>query len=322
MKEVKYQTFIDEENKKKILSVLADGEKDWKTIKELTGFADSVLARHLKELEEAGLITTRIDKSDRRKKIYSLSSQGVENIMSLAYALFFFNHINYRFYEVLKKCAKDFTKKDEWFKEWFLNLGWEMTTAAKKNLLGPYFEGFYMFSKTRQSYLQKIKDHPIIAEIEKRKTDDLLREGIESLRHMVKRVKMEKRLIETGDLDRIRKEVGLKNYHEDLSKLSIERLQAEMGILEELKNLEGIGPIVRSIEKEVEKRLEEEYEEFKEEIKNTYKERLKEINNWPSIHWNNNSHSNLAAKEGCNQETLKRLIRKTDNWPNTDHKPL
>jgi len=78
---VRYQEEIDKENKKKILQVIyAENGTDWKRLKEETGFADSVLAKHIKELEKTGLIRTEIDEVDRRKKKYYINEEGIKQI--------------------------------------------------------------------------------------------------------------------------------------------------------------------------------------------------------------------------------------------------
>jgi len=62
-----------DENQKKIILLLADGPRTWKELLNLTGFARGTLAKHLKRLLDKGLITERIDKKDRRIKIYELN---------------------------------------------------------------------------------------------------------------------------------------------------------------------------------------------------------------------------------------------------------
>lgn len=60
--------------KKKILNLLSQGEKTGKEIRKKTGKAKSTISVHLTDLEETGLIEEKVDPSDERKKIYSLTA--------------------------------------------------------------------------------------------------------------------------------------------------------------------------------------------------------------------------------------------------------
>lgn len=59
--------------KRVIISLLKEKERDWRELKEILGLSDSVLAKHIKDLEKMRILQTKIDPSDRRKKIYSLN---------------------------------------------------------------------------------------------------------------------------------------------------------------------------------------------------------------------------------------------------------
>jgi|Deesub1362B_J571_1020462.scaffolds.fasta_scaffold02272_9 DNA-binding MarR family transcriptional regulator len=94
MSEVKYQREIDKENKNRILQALYVEEgADWKKLKEITGFADSVLAKHIKQLEKLGLIRTEIDRRDRRKKRYYVNKEGIEQLHEDLLGLWFFTKL-------------------------------------------------------------------------------------------------------------------------------------------------------------------------------------------------------------------------------------
>ena len=68
------------DTKKKILELLVIKERDWKGLKKELGVSDPVLAKHIRELEEKGLIRTEISRKDRRKKIYKINEEGFKAI--------------------------------------------------------------------------------------------------------------------------------------------------------------------------------------------------------------------------------------------------
>ncbi|RLI80314.1 hypothetical protein DRP07_09280 [Archaeoglobales archaeon] len=70
-----------EENLKKILLHLSENPKTWKDLLELTGFARGTLAKYLKKLLDKGQISERIDRRDRRVKIYSITDAGREFLL-------------------------------------------------------------------------------------------------------------------------------------------------------------------------------------------------------------------------------------------------
>ncbi|MBE8540400.1 MarR family transcriptional regulator [Geoglobus acetivorans] len=65
-------------NRTKIYSLIAEGPKTWKELIEGTGLSKSVLASHLQELEDDGLIISEIDPKDRRVKIYKINPEAME----------------------------------------------------------------------------------------------------------------------------------------------------------------------------------------------------------------------------------------------------
>ncbi len=65
---------IESPVKKKILHLLSHEEKTGKEIREKLGKAKSTISVHLSDLENAGLIEEKINPTDERKKIYSISA--------------------------------------------------------------------------------------------------------------------------------------------------------------------------------------------------------------------------------------------------------
>ncbi|AIY90412.1 ArsR/SmtB family transcription factor [Geoglobus acetivorans] len=68
------------DSKRKILQLLASGEKTWAELKMKTKLSDPVLAKHLKDLLKIGLIEEKIDREDRRKKIYTLNFEKLKEL--------------------------------------------------------------------------------------------------------------------------------------------------------------------------------------------------------------------------------------------------
>ena len=65
-------------NRTKIYSLIAEGPKTWRELLEETGLSKSVLASHLQELEDEGLIISETDPKDRRVKIYKIRPDALE----------------------------------------------------------------------------------------------------------------------------------------------------------------------------------------------------------------------------------------------------
>ncbi|MDD1723681.1 MAG: ArsR family transcriptional regulator, partial [Methanospirillum sp.] len=68
---------IDSQVKKKILQLLGEKEILFDEIVELCGKAKSTISVHVRDLENAGLISSRPDPADNRRKILSLTSDPI-----------------------------------------------------------------------------------------------------------------------------------------------------------------------------------------------------------------------------------------------------
>lgn len=66
---------IDSPVRSKILSILKDGELNFDQIVELSGKAKSTVSVHLKKLVNEGIINSKTDPKDSRKKIFFISSE-------------------------------------------------------------------------------------------------------------------------------------------------------------------------------------------------------------------------------------------------------
>lgn len=66
---------IDDDVKIKIMHSLRDSERSFEGIANSAGRAKSTMSRHLKKLERNGLISSRRDHKDKRKKIYKCESK-------------------------------------------------------------------------------------------------------------------------------------------------------------------------------------------------------------------------------------------------------
>ncbi|PWR74711.1 4-vinyl reductase [Methanospirillum lacunae] len=68
---------IDSLIKRRILKIIADGEISFDEIVSLTGKAKSTISVHLRDLETAGLISSRPDPVDHRKRLISMNSEPI-----------------------------------------------------------------------------------------------------------------------------------------------------------------------------------------------------------------------------------------------------
>ncbi len=66
---------IDSPIRIKILSLLREKERKFDEIVELSGKAKSTISEHLKKLSEEGIIDSRVDPEDARKKIFFIESE-------------------------------------------------------------------------------------------------------------------------------------------------------------------------------------------------------------------------------------------------------
>ncbi|MEM1513335.1 MAG: metalloregulator ArsR/SmtB family transcription factor [Candidatus Thermoplasmatota archaeon] len=80
MKDDKFLKCIADENRRKILKFLGEGEKCVNEISEFTGIEQSLVSHHLKMLRDCGLVKTR---QDGKKIIYSLSDDKIYNILKM-----------------------------------------------------------------------------------------------------------------------------------------------------------------------------------------------------------------------------------------------
>lgn len=68
---------LDEFKKNSIIRpLLKYGEMTYKDLKEETGFWDERLSNYIRELEDEGLIKSRMNRSDRRSRIYCLGTES------------------------------------------------------------------------------------------------------------------------------------------------------------------------------------------------------------------------------------------------------
>ncbi len=141
----RYHKDVDEKNKDKIRLVLSSGDKDWGALKEGTGLSDSVLSKHLKQLEDKEEISVGIDKKDKRKKIYTINKLGLKAVKKELMALEVYIYLDSRFINLMERVNREELSRMEANEKWFKDIGYLVVTAMSKDkeFLRAFLKGIY-----------------------------------------------------------------------------------------------------------------------------------------------------------------------------------
>jgi len=166
---LKYQKDISDENKRKIISCLLNGPKDWKSLLEYTKLSKATLAAHIKELEELGLIITEIDKKDRRKKIYRLNEKYSEQRDILLTTVGLSNQLGKYLFKGLFQFSTDEEKVIKFLKDFEILIGKAILSSL---ILGePYLSVSINAVKELIDFFQ---DEGVRRELDRKNLNDLL----------------------------------------------------------------------------------------------------------------------------------------------------
>lgn len=141
----KYQKDVDEKSKDKIRLVLSSGDKDWRALKEGTELSDSVLSKHLKQLEESFLLYVVIDKKDKGKEIYTINELGLQTLKEELMALEVYTHLDSKFISLIERVNHGEISHEEANKTWLKNMGYLLINAMSKDkeFLRAFLKGLY-----------------------------------------------------------------------------------------------------------------------------------------------------------------------------------
>ncbi len=142
----RYQRDVDERSKDRIRLVLSSGDKDWRALKEGTGLSDSVLSKHLKQLEDKEEISVGIDKKDKRKKIYSINEPGLQKIKKELVALKVYTELDAVFINLMERFDCGELSWEETRDIWFKRMGYLVVNAMNKDkdFLTAFLKGLYI----------------------------------------------------------------------------------------------------------------------------------------------------------------------------------